>query len=191
SNWKHQLDVDLNGTFYMTKAVWPLMKRQSYGRVVMSSASAVYGDMYETSFSASKMAVMGLVNSLHLEGAEHGIAVNSIIPHAVTSMTAAHLAPTVRPLFSKTTVTATMLYLCSSKCPSGQHLLAAAGGISHAALVEFSPSRFNAEECTPEVITERWSDIYMAQPVAAHRSGEAQVLAWAKAAANQRHIQLK
>ncbi|MGS0674475.1 SDR family NAD(P)-dependent oxidoreductase [Shewanella sp. 125m-1] len=191
SNWKHQLDVDLNGTFYMTKAVWPLMKRQSYGRVVMSSASAVYGDMYETSFSASKMAVMGLVNSLHLEGAEHGIAVNSIIPHAVTSMTAAHLAPTVKPLFSKTTVTATMLYLCSSKCPSGQHLLAAAGGISHAALVEFSPSRFNAEECTPEVITERWSDIYMAQPVAAHRSGEAQVLAWAKAAANQRHIQLK
>ncbi|MGS0682393.1 SDR family NAD(P)-dependent oxidoreductase [Shewanella sp. 125m-7] len=191
SNWKHHLDVDLNGTFYMTQAVWPIMKRQGYGRVVMSSASSVYGDMYETSFSASKMAVMGLVNSLHLEGAEYGICVNSIIPHAVTPMTADHLAPAVRPLFSKTTVTATVLYLCSSKSPSGQHLLAAAGGISHAALVEFSPSRFKAEECTPEVITERWPEIYLAKPVTVHSSGEAQVLAWAKASANQRHIQIK
>ncbi|ABZ77446.1 short-chain dehydrogenase/reductase SDR [Shewanella halifaxensis HAW-EB4] len=191
SSWKHNLDVDLNGTFYMTQAVWPFMKRQSYGRVVMSSASSIYGDMYETSFSTSKMAVMGLVNSLHLEGAEHGIKVNSIIPHAVTSMTAEHLAPTVRPLFSKTTVTATMLYLCSSKSPSGEHLLAAAGGISHAALVEFSPGRFKAEECTPEVITERWPELYHAKPVTAHRSGEAQVLAWAKASANQRRIVLE
>lgn len=191
STWKHQLDVDLNGTFYMTKAVWPLMKRQGYGRVVMSGASSVYGDMHETSFSTSKMAVMGLVNSLHHEGVEHGIKVNSIIPHAVTSMTADHLAPTVRPLFSKTTVTATMLYLCSSKSPSGEHLLAAAGGISHAALVEFNPGRFKAEECTPEVITERWHELYHAKPVTAHRSGEAQVLAWAKASANQRRIVLE
>ena len=191
SSWKHHLDVDLNGTFYMTKAVWPIMKRQSYGRILMSSASSVYGDMYETSFSASKMAVMGLVNSLHLEGSEHGIAVNSIIPHAVTSMTANHLASAVRPLFSKTTVVATALYLCSCKSPSGQHLSAAAGGISHTALVEFSPSRFNAEECTPEVITERWPDMYHAKPFTAHDSGEAQVLAWAKASANQRHIQIE
>ncbi|ABV88112.1 SDR family NAD(P)-dependent oxidoreductase [Shewanella pealeana] len=191
SNWKHQLDVDLNGTFYMTQAVWPLMKRQGYGRVVMSSASSVYGDMYETSFSASKMAVMGLVNSLHHEGVEHGIKVNSIIPHAVTSMTASHLASTVKPLFSKTTVTATMLYLCSSKSPSGEHLLAAAGGISHAALVEFSPGRFKAEECTPEVISDRWHEIYHAKPVTIHRSGESQVLAWAKASANQRHINIE
>ncbi|GIU44417.1 short-chain dehydrogenase/reductase [Shewanella sairae] len=191
SSWKHHLDVDLNGTFYMTQAVWAIMKRQNYGRVVMSSASSVYGDMYETSMSASKMAVMGLVNSLHLEGADHGITVNSIIPHAVTSMTANHLASAVRPLFSKTTVIATVLYLCSSKSPSGQHLSAAAGGISHAALVEFSPSRFKAEDCTPEVITERWPDIYQARPYTAHNSGEAQVLAWAKASANQRHIQIK
>ncbi|MCL1139027.1 SDR family NAD(P)-dependent oxidoreductase [Shewanella pneumatophori] len=190
-SWKHQLDVDLNGTFYMTKAVWPYMTRQGYGRIVMSGASSVYGDMHETSFSASKMAVIGLVNSLHLEGEEHGIAVNSIIPHAVTGMTAAHLAPSVRPLFSKTTVTATMLYLCSSKSPSGQHLLAAAGGISHAAMVEFSPSRFKAEECTPEVITERWGEIYKAKPITVHRSGEAQVLAWAKASAEKRHITLE
>ncbi|WP_028768133.1 SDR family NAD(P)-dependent oxidoreductase [Shewanella fidelis] len=191
ASWKHQLDVDLNGTFYMTKAVWPHMTRQGYGRIVMSGASSIYGDMHETSFSASKMAVIGLVNSLHLEGQEYGIAVNSIIPHAVTAMTAAHLAPAVRPLFSKTTVTATMLYLCSSKCPSGQHLLAAAGGISHAAMVEFSPSRFNAEECTPEVICDRWSDIYKAKPVTVHKSGEAQVLAWAKAQADKRHIPLE
>ena len=58
-------------------------------------------------------------------------------------------------------------------------------------MVEFSPSRFKAEECTPEVITERWGDIYKAKPVTVHRSGEAQVLAWAKASAEKRHITLE
>lgn len=99
--WKRQFDVDVHGSFNMTKAVWPSMKHSGYGRVIMTCASSIFGDMYESSFSASKMALIGLVNSLHLEGREFGISVNTITPHAVTQMTAQHLAPAVKPLFPK------------------------------------------------------------------------------------------
>ena len=157
----------------------------------MTCASSIFGDMYEASFSASKMALVGLVNSLHLEGKEHGIAVNSITPHVVTNMTVNHLAPAVRPLFSKTTVLSAVLYLCSSKSPSGQHVFAAAGGISHAEVVVHAASRFSAEECTPEVIHSRWGEIYRAKPCRGRSSGESQVLAWAMAAAEQRDIELE
>ena len=191
STWKRQFDVDVNGSFNMTKAVWPSMKRSGYGRIIMTCASSIFGDVYETSFSASKMALIGLVNSLHLEGQEFDIAVNSITPHAVTQMTAEHLAPTVRPLFSKTTALSAVLYLCSEKCPSGKHLLAAAGSISEAEIIEFSASRFTAEECTPEIIHSRWGDIHRTKPYRSRSSGEAQVLAWAKASAEQRDIELE
>lgn len=189
--WKRQFDVDVHGSFNMTKAVWPSMKLSGYGRIIMTCASSIFGDVYESSFSASKMALLGLVNSLHLEGNEFGIAVNTITPHAVTQMTAQHLAPAVRPLFSKTTALSVVLYLCSSKCPSGKHIFAAAGAISQAELVEFSASRFTAEECTPEVIHNRWSEIYRAKPYRGRSSGEAQVLAWAKASAEQRNIDIE
>ncbi|MCL1060298.1 SDR family NAD(P)-dependent oxidoreductase [Shewanella gelidimarina] len=191
ATWKRQFDVDVHGSFNMTKAVWPCMKRSGYGRVIMTCASSIFGDMYESSFSASKMALIGLVNSLHLEGEEFGIAVNTITPHAVTQMTADHLAPAVRPLFSKTTVLSAMLYLCSSECPSGKHIFAAAGGISQAEVVEFAASRFTAEECTPEIIHSRWSEIYRSKPYRGRSSGEAQVLAWAKASAEQRNIDIE
>ncbi|WOT04169.1 SDR family NAD(P)-dependent oxidoreductase [Shewanella youngdeokensis] len=188
ADWKRQFDVDVNGSFNMTKAVWPGMKLNGYGRILMTCASAIFGDVYESSFSASKMALVGFVNSLHLEGAQFGISVNSITPHAVTNMTADHLAPAVRPLFSKTTAAAVMVYLCSNRAPSGKHLFAAAGSISQGEMVTFAASRFTAEECTPKGIDSRWQDIYRAKPCRGHSSGEAQVLTWAKAAAEGRKI---
>lgn len=190
-SWKRQFDVDVHGSFNMTQAVWPTMKQNGYGRVIMTCASTIFGDMHEASFSASKMALMGLVNSLHLEGQAEGIAVNSITPHAVTNMVETHLAPAVKPLFSKTTVLSAVLYLCSANAPSGQHLFAAAGGISHAELIEYAASRFDAAHCTPEAIHQRWQEIYQAQPCHRRASGESQVSAWAKMSAEQHDVTLE
>lgn len=190
--WHQQLNTDLNGSFYMTKAVWPHMKRQDHGRVIMScGASGLYGDMYEASYSASKMGLIGLVNSLSLEGVDYNIMVNSITPHALTSMTAHHLATSVRPLFSKPSITACMMFLCSSKAPSGQHLLAAAGSVSHGQIAEFKPCYFPGATCKPEAIASNWQNIHQAQPVKLHRSGEEQVLAWAQRGAGERHIMIE
>ncbi|GIU22758.1 short-chain dehydrogenase/reductase [Shewanella colwelliana] len=187
--WQQQLDVDVNGSFYLAKAVWPLMKLQGYGRIIMSgAASGLYGDMHETCFSTSKMALMGLVNSLSIEGREYNIGVNSITPHALTDMTASHLAPSVKPLFSKSSVNATMLYLSSKWAPTGQHFLVAAGSVSHGMFTEFQPLRIGEDDCKPEVIHENWHTHYQQLPVVLHQSGEEQITAWAKRSAAERHV---
>ena len=190
--WQHQLNTDLNGSFYMTKAIWPQMKRQSYGRVIMiSAASGLYGDMHETSYSASKMGLIGLVNSLYLEGVDHNIKVNTLTPHALTPMTANRLASSVKPLFSKSSITASMMFLCGAEAPTGQHLLTAAGSVSHGQFTEFKSCYLPAEACKPEAIQDSWQQIYQAQPVNLHRSGEDQILAWAKRGAGERHITIE
>ncbi|WP_299787835.1 SDR family NAD(P)-dependent oxidoreductase [uncultured Shewanella sp.] len=187
--WQTQLNVDLSGSFYMTQAIWPLMKRQGYGRIMMScAASGLYGDMHETSFSASKMGLIGLVNSLYLEGVEHNIKVNSLTPHALTGMTEERLAASVKPLFSTSSITASMLFLCSSGAPTGQHLLTAAGSVSHGQFTEFKPTYFEADTCKPETLLSSWEQIHHALPVNFHKSGEDQVLAWARRGAAERHI---
>ncbi|GGI74513.1 SDR family NAD(P)-dependent oxidoreductase [Shewanella gelidii] len=189
--FQRQMDVDLNGSFYFAKAVWPVMKRQEYGRIVMTTgASALYGDMNEVAFSASKMALVGLVNSLCIEGAYYDIHVNSFAPQAVTAMTNSHLADSVKPLFTKESVTACMIFLASKYAPNGQHLLAAAGSISHGQFAEYAPKFFKHEECNAEKILQSWSDIYQAMPVKAHDCGESQILEWARRSAAQHHVGL-
>ncbi|QYK02583.1 SDR family NAD(P)-dependent oxidoreductase [Shewanella psychrotolerans] len=187
--WQHQLDVDVNGCFYLTKLIWPLMKLQSYGRILISSAaSGLYGNMYETSFSTSKMALVGLANSLAMEGKEYNICVNTITPHALTQMTEHHLAPSVKPLFTTSSVTAAMLFLSSEHAPTGQHLLVAAGSVSRGGFTEYQHIRLDEEHCKPEVLLHRWLEIERAAPCCQHPSAEDQVTAWAKRSALERHI---
>lgn len=190
--WQHQLDVDVNGCFYLTKLVWPLMKQQGYGRILISSAaSGLYGNMYETSLGTSKMALIGLVNSLAMEGKEYNICVNSIIPHALTQMTEHHLAPSVKPLFTISSVNAAMLFLSSIDAPTGQHLLVAAGSVSRGGFTEYQPIRMDEEHCKPEVLRERWLEIARAAACCQHPSAEDQVTAWAKRSALARHITIE
>ncbi|MCG9713711.1 SDR family NAD(P)-dependent oxidoreductase [Shewanella insulae] len=190
--WQRQLDVDLNGSFHLTKLVWPLMKRQNYGRIVMTAgASGLYGDMHETHYSASKMALIGLVNSLAKEGRDYNISVNTLVPQALTAMTEHHLSPLVKPLFSTSSVNATLLYLCSSMACSGQHLLAGAGSVSHGMFVEFQPLRIVEDSCKPEVIALRWDELYRALPYHFHESGEEQVTAWARRSAAEHNVDIE
>ena len=82
------INVHLNGTFNCTKAVWEIMRTQNYGRIVMTtSSSGLYGNFGQTNYGAAKMAVVGLMNTLVLEGAKYGININSLAPTAGTQMT--------------------------------------------------------------------------------------------------------
>ncbi|MCE9678211.1 SDR family NAD(P)-dependent oxidoreductase [Shewanella sp. AS1] len=189
--WQAQWDIDVHGCFYLTKLIWPLMKQQNYGRIVVSSAaSGLYGNMYETSFSTSKMALIGFVNSLSMEGAEHNICVNSITPHALTKMTENHLAPSVKSLFSTSSVNAVLLYLCTKLAPTGKHLLVAAGSVSHGGFTEFRHIRIGEDNCKPESVHEHWQDVVRAPPCCHHASGEDQVTAWAKRCAMERGLDI-
>ncbi len=191
AQWQRQLDVDVNACFHLTKLVWPIMKQQNYGRILMSSAaSGLYGNMYESCFSTSKMALIGLVNSLSMEGVEHNICVNSIVPQALTKMTEQQFSPKVKELFSMSSVKAVMLFLSSSLAPTGQHLLVAAGSVSRGGFTEFTHVNIKEEDCKPEKVQSLWQEIMRAVPRCQHASAEAQVTAWAKRSAQSRRIHI-
>ncbi len=187
--WQRQLDVDLNGSFYLAKAVWPIMKCQGGGRIMMTTAaSGLYGDTGETSFSTVKMALVGLVNSLSVEGREFDIRVNSLCPQALTDMTREHLAEPVRELFSVESISNAMVFLVGNQAPTGQHLLAAAGSYSYGKFAEFKP-RFYAEgAATATKLADAWPRMNQALPVTFHRNGESQILEWARRSAAQYHV---
>src|SRR3954471_4210728 len=82
------LDVHLMGAVHCCKAVWELMRAQGYGRIVMTtSSSGLYGNFGQSNYGAAKMALVGLMQTLALEGEKHDIRVNCLAPTAATRMT--------------------------------------------------------------------------------------------------------
>ena len=87
------------GTVYCTKAAWPIMRKQSYGRIVVTtSGSGTVGNFGQANYGAAKMAVNGLINVLRHEGAKYNIRLNAISPSAYTRMTESLLPPRHRPV---------------------------------------------------------------------------------------------
>ena len=82
------LDVHLMGSVICTKAVWDCMREQRYGRIVMTtSSSGLYGNFGQANYGAAKMALVGLMQTLAIEGEKYGIRVNCLAPSAATQMT--------------------------------------------------------------------------------------------------------
>jgi NAD(P)-dependent dehydrogenase (short-subunit alcohol dehydrogenase family) len=122
------LDVHLMGSVYCTKAVWDIMREQNYGRVVFTSSSTgLYGNFGQANYGAAKMAMVGLMNTLHLEGARYNIRVNCLAPAAGTAMTEGLFPDAAFELLAPETVSPGVIFLVSADAPS-RKVLAAGGG---------------------------------------------------------------
>jgi NAD(P)-dependent dehydrogenase (short-subunit alcohol dehydrogenase family) len=141
------IEVHLLGAFHVTQPTWKLMAAKGYGRVVFTSSAASFGMQANSNYVAAKAGLLGLTSALALEGAAHGIRVNSILPYARTSITvdspalgpeAQHTVALQGELASRMTlasVTAAALYLASPACAiTGQAISALAGRYARAFL---------------------------------------------------------
>lgn len=154
------LDVHLMGTVNCTKAVWDIMRDQSYGRIVVTtSSSGLYGNFGQSNYGAAKMGVIGLMNTLVQEGAKYNIRVNALSPTAGTRMTEGLLPEQAFELLTPETVTPAVLYLVSEDSPNRTILAAGAGGFAVARIVETEGAWLPVDEQTPEGIAAHWEQI--------------------------------
>lgn len=138
-----QMSVHLVGAFYVTKAVWPHMRRQKYGRIVFTTSSAgMFGNPLQSGYAAAKGAVTGLMNVLSLEGEADGILCNALMPNAHSRMTKAAAAEMDPEALSKAAALMSLIgksmepefnvglavYLASEKCTSTHEIYSACAG---------------------------------------------------------------
>ena len=133
------VEVHLMGSLNCTKEVWPIMREQNYGRIVMTtSPSGLYGNFGQTNYGAAKLSLVGFMNSLKIEGAKNNVFTNAIAPVAATRMTENLMPAEALKRLGPELVTPAVLFLCSDKAPNGVILQAAGGRYSVACLVENS-----------------------------------------------------
>jgi len=127
------LDVHLMGAVALLQALWPVMTAQKYGRIVLTTSSTgLYGNFGQTNYGAAKMALVGFMQTLALEGMKNDIRVNCLAPTAVTRMTESLLPQEVLQAFGPEAVVPAMLVLASEQAPTRTTLCAGAGAFEAA-----------------------------------------------------------
>ncbi len=154
------VDVHLIGSANCTKAVWEIMREQAYGRIVFtSSSSGLYGNFGQANYGAAKMAMVGLMNTLHLEGAKYNIRVNCLAPTAGTAMTEGLFPDGVYELLSPEAISPGVVFLASEDAPSRKVL--SAGGGSFAIFKGFETEGVNLlpDKLSAEGVAAAWESI--------------------------------
>lgn len=160
ADWDAVVAVHFTGTAYCSRAVWNIMKKQNYGRIVnTTSTSGIYGNFGQANYGAAKNGVVGLMNTLHIEGAKYDIHVNCLAPTAATRMTEDIMPEAMLSQVSPEQVSPGVLFLASKNGPSRTILLAGAGCYSVAKLMESDGVFIAEEDRTPESIAAQFEAI--------------------------------
>ena len=145
------VDVHLMGSANCSKAVWALMREQGYGRIVMTtSSSGMYGNFGQANYGAAKMAVVGLMNTLCIEGEKYNININCLSPTAGTRMLEGLITSEQSDIMTVESVTAGLLTLCDNDAPNRSILCAGAGGFARTYIYETDGIYLPPEQQTPE-----------------------------------------
>ncbi|KAG7896227.1 hypothetical protein KL935_000166 [Ogataea polymorpha] len=156
------LDVHLNGAFKLTKLCWPLFRQQKFGRIIMTTSPAgLYGNFGQTNYSAAKMGLVGLAETLAKEGAKYNIRTNAIAPLAKSRMTETVMPPDVLKKLLPEKVAPLVLYLSSRGCNCSGCIFEVAAGLFAQIRWERSGGLLLKpdESLTPEAILTKFSQV--------------------------------
>jgi NAD(P)-dependent dehydrogenase (short-subunit alcohol dehydrogenase family) len=121
--------VHFLGTAYVTHAAWPIMRAKAYGRVVVTSSnSGIYGNFGQANYGGAKLAVVGFMNALRLEGQKYNVLVNALAPVAGTRMTESLMTPEMLARLDPAFVSPMVAYLCSEQCQRTGDIWSAGAG---------------------------------------------------------------
>lgn len=152
--------VHLAGAAYCTHAAWPAMAAKKYGRVIMTlSNSGLYGNFGQANYAAAKAGLIGLMNTLKIEGMRNNILVNAVAPMAATRMTEATMTPEVISRFRPEYPSAVVAYMCSETFTESGMIISCAGGHYSAVKIMSAIGAQLDEPPTPESIGACWDRI--------------------------------
>ncbi|MAK97987.1 MAG: 3-hydroxyacyl-CoA dehydrogenase [Citromicrobium sp.] len=154
------LDVHLMGAAICTKAVWGHMRAQEYGRIVMTtSSSGLYGNFGQANYGAAKMALVGLMQTLAIEGAKYNIRVNALAPTAATQMTGGVLAEEALAELDPALVSPGVVQLVGEDAPTRAILCAGAGHFAAANVTLTDGVQIGGGQDAAAEVARNWSAI--------------------------------
>ena len=169
------LQVHLMGAVHCNKAVWPIMNAQQYGRILMTTSSTgLFGNFGQTNYGAAKLALVGLMQTLALEGAKNNIRVNCLAPTAATRMTEGLMPQAVLDALQPEAVVPAMLVLVSKDAPTRTTLCAGAGTFEAAHITMTSGVWIGTDANAPERLAEQLAQVIDRTGDSVPQSGAAQ-----------------
>jgi NAD(P)-dependent dehydrogenase (short-subunit alcohol dehydrogenase family) len=154
------VDVHLMGAAICTKAVWERMREQRYGRIVMTtSSSGLYGNFGQANYGAAKMALVGLMQTLSIEGEKYNIRVNCLAPSAATQMTEGVLSEESLRVLDPALVSPGLLALVSDDAPTRAILCAGGGKFATAYVTLTQGYHAGGGEDAGEQLIAHWHDV--------------------------------
>jgi NAD(P)-dependent dehydrogenase (short-subunit alcohol dehydrogenase family) len=154
------VDVHLIGAAICCKAVWEVMRAQKFGRIVMTtSSSGLYGNFGQANYGAAKLALVGLMQTLAIEGEKYGIRVNSLAPTAATGMTEGVLSAESLEMLAPDLVSPGLLALVGEDAPTRAILCAGAGHFAAAHVTLTDGIQVGRAEDAGEQVVAGWAEV--------------------------------
>ena len=154
------MEVHVMGAVHCTKAVWNIMRAQNYGRIVMTtSSSGLFGNFGQANYAAAKMALVGLMQTLSIEGEKNDVRVNCLAPTAATRMMEGLLPADIIAKLTPDSVSSGVLALVAEDAPTRAILCAGAGSFEQAHVTLTRGIHAGQSEDAAEQVLARWTDI--------------------------------